>query len=141
MHFHGACFSQGFAEFDYCTAKCLMTTFDFKFDCGKMNKETCTHQCKIRDCEENCATPEVKGGICSSNGLLYPSECAMKCRAPSATIRWKCKSPFSFKGCGNKCAHAREAELGYHNHDHAHTHEEVVVVKRPALMLVGSTKD
>jgi hypothetical protein len=116
-----------------------MTTFDFKFDCGKMNQETCTRECKIRDCEENCRVPAVKGGICSKNGLLYPSECSMNCRSPGSETRWKCKSPFSFKECGNKCAHAREAELGYHNHDkhhhHDHDHHEV----KKAVIMVGNS--
>jgi hypothetical protein len=62
----------------------------------------------------------------------------MKCRAPSAGVRWKCKTPFSFEECGNKCAHARESELGYHSHKHEEVKE---VVRAPVTVFVGSAKD
>ena len=140
LHFNGACFGQGFVEFDYCTAYCTMTTFDYKFDCGNMDKDTCAHQCKIRDCEDHCLIDETKGGICGSNGLLYPSECALNCRAPSSKLRWKCKSPFSFKECGNKCAYAREVELGYHSKGKVVQIVKEVYEKEPEHEFVGTAK-
>ena len=117
-HFTGACFSQGFIEFDYCTAKCMMSTFEFKFMCDKFSKSQCRKECKISDCEANCPIPETKQGICAKDGFLYPSECSLKCRSPETEIRWKCKSPFSFKKCGRKCKHAVMSVFTDHHHHH-----------------------
>ena len=125
-NFTGACFSQGFIEFDYCTAKCMMTTFDFKFMCDKFSKSQCRQECKISDCEANCPVPETKQGICAKDGFLYPSECSLKCRSPDTEIRWKCKSPFSFKKCGRKCKHAVMSVFDDHHHDerNMYTHRQ-----------------
>ena len=81
-----------------------------------MSKEKCARECKMSDCESHCPVSDVQEGICAKNGFLYPSECAMKCRDPDLKLRWKCKTPFSFKDCGYRCAHARNADLGHHHH-------------------------
>lgn len=101
--FNGACFQNSIVEFDYCKAKCKMTTFDFKFFCDKFNKEECKSECKIAQCETNCPVPEFKQGICAKDGYLYPTECVLKCRCPDTDIRWKCRTPFNFDECDKKC--------------------------------------
>lgn len=113
-HFTGICFSQGFVEFDYCKAHCLMSTFDFKLSCATMDKGLCKRVCKSADCEDHCPKPEKTVGICASNGYLYSSECSMKCRNEELKIVSKCKTPFSFKDCAYSCAKARNARLGHH---------------------------
>lgn len=79
-----------------------------------MSQGECANECKISDCESNCVKSENDQGICAKDGYVYPSKCVMGCRNQSLVARWKCKSPFNAEDCGYRCAHARNAELGYH---------------------------
>ena len=97
----------------------MMSTFDFKFFCDHLSKKQCKKECKIIDCESNCPIPPEKQGICAKDGYLYPSKCSLKCRKPKTKIRFKCKTPFSFRKCGKKCRHAKMSLSGHH-HDHHH---------------------
>ena len=137
--FKGACFSQGFVEFDHCKAECLYSTFDFKFFCEGNDKVACKNECQIIDCEANCPVGEFKRGVCAKDGIVYDSKCKMNCRNPDTETRWVCNYPFSLKECEHKCVHALEADLGItHHHDvphhnHHHSHEASVI-------MVGSSK-
>lgn len=94
-----------------------MTTFEFKFFCDAYMKGKCKKECQISDCEANCPIPETKQGICAEDGLLYPSECSLKCRNPDVKIRWKCSTPFSFKKCRNKCKRAKMDDFRDYDHN------------------------
>lgn len=110
--FAGACFSQGFTEFDSCKADCLYSTFQFLFSCEGMSAEMCKLKCQIADCESNCLKPQKSQRVCAKHGVVYPSECVMGCRNPNAEIRFKCTSHFMTGGFEYKCAKAYKADMG-----------------------------
>ena len=110
-NFQGSCFSQGFVEFDSCKASCLYSTFDFKFDCTGMSQDECRLRCLIDDCESHCRKPEKSQLVCAKHGIVYPSECAMRCRNPNAVVRFK--SSFHMADEFNyKCVQAYKADQG-----------------------------
>ncbi len=107
------CANDGYTYIDECRAKCVSRTLVQVFDCGLLSEAECASKCKKtkeeKICTDKCPIPGHNTLVCATDGNLYTSVCAAKCKNESFIGLFSCGT-MDIAECGKICKKKKDVQ-------------------------------
>lgn len=107
------CASDGSTYMDECRAKCKDRSLVEIFNCGLLSQAQCADKCKKdkeeKTCTSKCPIPSHNTLVCASDGNLYSSVCAAKCKNQNLYGLFSCGS-LSKDDCAKTCKRKKDVQ-------------------------------